>query len=163
MQAFARSGLQAAEYWIVGDGPERKRLEALAQQLGVADRVRFWGALPRHETLRLLGQVHALVHPSLHDSGGWVCLEAMAAGRPVLCLNLGGPATQVTQETGFKVNAYTPDQAVGEMADAMVQIATDQARCLQMGNAAKARVVESFRWKVRIGQIAKYYSDKMYV
>ena len=108
------------------------------------------------DALRLLGQVHAFVHPSLHDSGGWVCLEAMGAGRPVLCLDLGGPAIQVTQETGFKVSAYTPDQAVRDMAEAMVQITTDRACCLQMGNAAKARVVESFRWKVRIDQIAKY-------
>lgn len=159
LQAFARSGLRDAEFWIIGDGPERKRLEALARQLGVANRVRFWGALPRQDALRLLGQVHALVHPSLHDSGGWVCLEAMAAGRPVLCLDLGGPATQVTQETGFKVSAYTPAQAVADLAEAMVRIATDRALRLQMGDAAKARVVEAFCWKVRVEQLAKHYGE----
>ena len=49
-----------------------------------------------------------LIHPSLHDSGGWVCLEAMAAGRPVICLDLGGPGLQVTEKTGIKVKASTP-------------------------------------------------------
>src|SRR2546430_4418443 len=43
-------------------------------------------------------------HPSLHDSGGWVCLEAMAAGRPVICLDLGGPGYQVTEESGIKID-----------------------------------------------------------
>ena len=69
-----------------------------------------------------------LVHPSLHDSGGWVCLEAMAAGKPVICLDLGGPGEQVTRETGFKIPALDPDQAVKDMARAMAVLARIQ-RC----------------------------------
>lgn len=95
IMAFAQSDLSDAEYWIVGDGPERSRLKRLAKRLGVAGRVRFFGQLTRTEVLNLLSQCHVLVHPSLHDSGGWVCMEAMAAGRPVICPDLGGPATQV--------------------------------------------------------------------
>ena len=72
----------------MGDGRERKRLQVLAEQLGVADKVHFWGFLSRSETLQKLSEYHILVHPSLHDSGGNVCLEAMAVGRPIICLNL---------------------------------------------------------------------------
>ena len=58
-------------------------------------------------------------------SGGWTCLEAMAAGRPVVCLDLGGPATQVTEETGIKVPAPVPNQAVSGLAEAMTRLARD--------------------------------------
>jgi glycosyltransferase involved in cell wall biosynthesis len=97
------------------------RLQTLAQDLGIAHRVKFWGRLPREQTLAKLGDCHILVHPSLHDTGGWVCVEAMATGRPVICLNLGGPAVQVTEETGFKIEAHNPEQAVRDLAASMVQ------------------------------------------
>ena len=107
LRAFAQfhRQLPESEYWIIGDGPERKGLERLARQLGVAESVRFWGWLPRPEALRLLAECDVLVHPTLHDSGGWVCLEAMVAARPVVCLDLGGPGVQVTDETGIKLPA----------------------------------------------------------
>jgi len=159
LMAFAQSGLEEAEYWIVGDGPERKRLEALAQRLGVADRVRFWGALPRAEVLRLLGQVHALVHPSLHDSGGWVSLEAMAAGRPVICLDLGGPATQVTEETGFKIPAHSPGKTVNTMAKAFDMLVQTRSLWKQISKAGQEKVQEAYCWEKRAQEISLLYEQ----
>src|SRR5207302_4690506 len=80
LRAFARfaASFPESEYWLMGNGPERPRLEAVAQELGIAGRVRFLGRIPRVEVLARLAACNALVHPSLHDSGGWVCLEAMA-------------------------------------------------------------------------------------
>ena len=49
LRAFAEASVEQSEYWIVGDGPERQRLEALATDLGIANKVLFWGALPRAE------------------------------------------------------------------------------------------------------------------
>lgn len=156
--AFAKSGLKDAEYWILGDGPERGRLQVLARCLGVADRVRFLGKLPRHEVLKRLGEAHALIHPSLHDSGGWVCLEAMAAGRPVVCLDLGGPAMQITEETGFKVAVQSPDQAVLDMARAMVSLAADPDLRRRMGEAAIGQVAEGFLWRNKVEAINSVYA-----
>ena len=155
IEAFARSGLQDTEYWIVGDGPERRRLEALAMRLGVGNRVRFFGRLPRDRVLDLLGQVHVLVHPSLHDSGGWVSLEAMAAKRPVICLDLGGPAVQVTHETGIKVSAREPVQAITELASAMKLLVDDPDLRLTLGEAARRRVMGEFVWRSK----ARLFSD----
>jgi len=98
-----------------------------------------------------------LVHPSLHDSGGWVCLEAMAAGRPVICLDLGGPALQVTQETGIKVPAISPDQAIRDLAAAMVKLATDPALRARMGQAARPRVREHFNWDKKCDFMMRIY------
>jgi len=160
LMAFARfvREFPQSEYWLVGDGPEWRNLERLAQKLGITDKVRFWGALPRAEALKKLAECDVLVHPSLHDSGGWVCVEAMAAGRPVICLDLGGPALQVTEETGFKIPAHTPEQVVAEMAEAMLKLATDESLRQRMSEAARKRVRVAFSWERRGEEIQKIYS-----
>ena len=143
LQAFARSGLREAEYWIIGEGPQRRRLEALARRLGVSERVRFLGRLSRADALAALGQCHVLIHPSLHDASGWVCLEAMAAARPVLCLALGGPGMQVSDETGIRIAATTPRETLAQLALAMRHLADADLRS-RMGRAGQARVRAQF-------------------
>jgi glycosyltransferase involved in cell wall biosynthesis len=157
LRAFAQTNLPGAEYWIIGDGPEREILQSLAQELGIADRVNFWGALSRKETLSKLGECDVLIHPSLHDSGGWVVLEAMAAGCPVICLNLGGPGIQVTEETGFKVPAHSPEQAVNDIAVAMMRLAKEPELRIQMGKAGRKRVWEVYNWEVKGKYLAQIY------
>lgn len=159
LQAFARANLPHAAYWIVGDGAERERLEVLAEALGIASQIKFFGRLSRDDTLQKLGASHVLVHPSLHDSGGWVCLEAMAAGRPVICLDLGGPAVQVTPETGVVIPAHTPEQAVRDIADAMHRLAASPALREHMGKAGQQRVREQFTWEVKGRLLAQCYTD----
>jgi glycosyltransferase involved in cell wall biosynthesis len=157
LRAFAKANLPDAEYWILGDGPERERLQRLALDLGIAHQVKFWGLLSREEVLLKLGQCSALVHPSLHDSGGWVCLEGMAAGRPVICLDLGGPAAQVTPETGFKISAYNPQQAVNDLVEAMICVANDKNLRLQMGRAGQQRVRERYSWEAKGRELDRVY------
>lgn len=157
IRAFAKANLSNAEYWIVGDGPERQRLEALAEALGVSHKITFWNELPRDKVFHLLEECHVMMHPSLHESGGFVCLEAMAAGRPVICLDLGGPAVQVTEATGFKVPAQNPEQAVEGLAIAMSQLASDPALRVRMGEAGRLMVQELYDWTVKGRQLAQLY------
>jgi glycosyltransferase involved in cell wall biosynthesis len=159
VRAFAKADIPDAQYWIVGDGPEWERLHFLAQELGIAEKVKFWGRLSREETLEKLGQCHVLLHPSLHDSGGWVCIEGMATGRPVICLDLGGPAVQVTPETGFKVPANHPDQAVRDLSKVMVTLAKDPQLRLRMGQAGQKLVTEGYSWQVKGERLAKVYEE----
>lgn len=67
-------------YTIIGDGDERLRLEALAEQLGIRKRVRFTGLLPRHRVTAELKQAHIFILISSLETFGLVYLEAMAAG-----------------------------------------------------------------------------------
>ncbi len=162
IQAFAAANLPDAEYWLAGEGPELENLQRIAQDCGVADRVKFFGRLTREDTLERLGESHVLVHPSLHDSGGWVCVEAMASGRPVICLDLGGPAIQVTEQTGIKVAGEEPDQVIRDMAVAMQKLAHDSDLRVQMGTAGRQLVQENFSWKVvgeRLGDLYKTTID----
>ena len=137
------------EYSIFGNGPERKRLERLAQELRISDRVHFHDSIPREELLEKMSSFDAMLHPSLHDSGGFACLEAMAAGCPVICLDLGGPALQVTAETGFKIPAVSPEQTIRELADAIAQLAADPELRARLGRTARARV-KVFAWERKL-------------
>lgn len=148
-----------SEYWFIGKGPERHNLELMAEKLCISDKVKFFNELPYDEVLKKLYECDVLVHPSLHDSGGWVCLEAMAFGKPVLCLDLGGPAMQVTEETGFKVPARTPEQSVYDLANAMIRLAGDSGLGRSMGEAARERVLEYFDWDKKGEWINKIYQE----
>jgi len=148
LHAFAAFHTQFPEsqYWLVGSGPERQRLERLARRLGVRQSVTFWGDIPRCEVLQKLGECDVLVHPSLHDSGGLVCVEAMAAGRPVVCLDLGGPACLVTDETGIRVRADAPAQSIQDLSAALARLAADPDLRARIGKAGQQRVREHFNW-----------------
>jgi len=159
VRAFAKANLPHAEYWILGEGPERDRLQTLAEELGVAHQVKFWGNLPRTEGLAKLGECHVLVHPSLHDSGGWVCLEGMAAGRPIICLDLGGPGAQVIAETGFKIPAHNPEQAVEGLAEAMTRLAQDPNLRTQLGQAGQSLIASSYNWQAKAKILTQAYEQ----
>lgn len=164
LRAFAdfHERFPASHYEIVGDGPERNRLESLACELGVADSVEFAGNLPRSFVLKRLLDSDVLVHPSLHDSGGWVCVEAMATGRPVICLNIGGPAVQVNEQSGIKVSARAPSQTIRELTSAMEQLARDPVRRTLLANGARERVQKYFSWESKSTLVASVYSSRTY-
>ncbi len=146
-----------SEYWLIGDGPERGAFERLARRLGLDDSVTFWGRLAREGVFERLAECDVLLHPSLHDSGGYVCAEAMAAARPVICLDIGGPALQVTSATGFKIPAISPAQAVTDIAAALNELATNRCLASQMGRAGRARVYQHFTAEMNGSFFANLY------
>jgi glycosyltransferase involved in cell wall biosynthesis len=150
LAAFARllRDRPKAEYWIVGGGPEEANLRQLARQLGVTDRVKIWGRLGTlDEVYDKLRQSDVLVHAALHEAFGNVCLEALSSGRPVLCLNLGGPALQVTPECGYAAPADSPETAIAGLAGAMRRLHDDPALRLRMSEAARHRARDAFSWE----------------
>jgi glycosyltransferase involved in cell wall biosynthesis len=161
LAAFARLPCIScdSEYWIVGEGPERSRLTKLAKEYGVLDRVTFIGQISRQEVFSIIEDCDVLVHPSLHDSGGNVCIEAMAAGKPVICLDLGGPALQVSEDTGFKISAIDPEQTITDLCSALRALADNPEMRIEMGRAAQRRALEHFHWDVKGDYIQKVYTD----
>ncbi len=162
LQAFAslRPGTPV-EYWIVGEGPEGHRLRTLAGTLGCESRVRFLGPMRREDLLKVYAQADVFVHPSLHDSGGWACVEAMAARLPVICLAVGGPAVQVTEETGFAVVPESQGQVVTSLADAMLELARMPELRVRMGEAGRARVSASYSAVARGEDLAALYNEML--
>ncbi|MEI7809845.1 MAG: glycosyltransferase family 4 protein, partial [Verrucomicrobiota bacterium] len=149
-----------AELWIVNDGPFRQELEKIAAQTGVSSRVKFLGTLPKYsDVLERLGQSHVLLHPALHEGFGNVCLEAMAAGRPVACLDIGGPASQITSETGFAAPATNPAEAVAALANFLERIDRDRPLLATMSAAARAHVAQNYTMRQVNEQMRQFYAE----
>jgi glycosyltransferase involved in cell wall biosynthesis len=159
LRAFAEfhRNFSDSEYWIIGEGPDRSRLERLVHSLGLNRSVVFLGRMSRTEVFEKTRRCHALLFPSLHDSGGWVCLEAMAARRPVVCLDLGGPGLQVTPDVGIKVPAMNPEQAIADLAAALQSLATNRKKRTHLGECGRARVQRHFSWEKKGAEFADLY------
>lgn len=92
----ALAALPGVDLLVVGDGPEAAALRAAAQRHGVADRVRFLGALPHDALPRIYGAADALVLASSREGWANVLLEAMACGTPVVATPIWGTPEVVT-------------------------------------------------------------------
>lgn len=137
----------AARLVIIGDGPLRGRLQRLAQQAGVADRVVFLGALPHTQVLGWMRRAALLVLPSVRTGAGrveglgMVTLEAAATGVPAVGSNLGGiTETILDQETGFLV----PARDATALAARIGELLSDAALRQRMGAAARQHVAQNF-------------------
>lgn len=99
----------AARLVLVGDGPERARLQALAHQLGVQNRVLFAGARPNQELLRWYSAADTMILASSREGWANVLLEAMACGTPVVATRIWGTPEVVCDETaGLLVDERKP-------------------------------------------------------
>jgi glycosyltransferase involved in cell wall biosynthesis len=83
---------------IVGDGPERRRLTSLAEELGMKSRVRFLGAVPHERLPELYNVADVLVLASSREGWANVLLEAMACGTPVAATRIWGTPEVVTEK-----------------------------------------------------------------
>ena len=159
LKAFVKLKNKTAEFWFVGDGVCRTELEEFVQVNGLTDRVTFFGSLPREKVLEKISEADVLVHPSFHDSAGLVCLEAMALGKPVLCLNTGGPAELLDEYTGFKCSVDTAQQAIIELHSAMEAVSEDAGLRTTMGTRAVERVRSHFLWEKKAECFSNMYAE----
>ena len=139
------------EFTLLGKGPFESELRRVAVSLGLLDDIRWVSQMPQQELFGLYKNVHCLLFPSLHDSSGNVVLEAQAYGLPVICLDLGGPATLVTSETAIVVTTQGKDETavVENLADALVNLEGDECRRMAMAEAAIAHA-KSMSWESRV-------------
>lgn len=117
-----------------------EELEDLAAELGIADRIIFVPSCTGDEKHTLLHHCELLLYTPINEHFGIVPIEAMSFGKPVIACNSGGPLeTIVDSETGFLVKPE-PDA----FAHAIDILLLDRMRALEMGQAARRRVEESF-------------------
>ncbi len=145
------------QWVVIGDGPLRGELEALARAHGVADSVRFLGALSDAERDTWLRRADLLAMPSrLPGAGragegfGIVYLEAAAYGKPVVAGNVGGAVDAVLDgQTGLLVDPADP-RAVGE---AIATLLLDPDLAQRLGRAGAGRAQDS-AWPLMAGASA---------
>lgn len=124
---------------IVGDGPERERLKALARNLGVQPRVSFVGAVPNEQLLRWYSAADALILASSREGWANVLLEAMACGAPVVATRIWGTPEVVTPQSGGVL--FEPREAAALAAALQQLLAAMPAR------EDVRRYAEGFSWQ----------------
>lgn len=128
-------------YVIVGDGDDRERLENLAAQHGLKERVIFTGKVSDEELTGFYKQCDVFLMPSRQEGFGIVFLEAMAFEKPVIGGNHGGtPEVIADNETGFLVQHGDVDA----LADRIILLLADDELRRRMGLAGRRRVEERF-------------------
>jgi len=124
---------------LVGDGPERERLEALAGALGVSDRVIFLGARPHPDMPGLLSSAELAVFPSLMEATSVAALESMSCELPVAASRVGGLPEIVDGDVGGLFEPADPEA----LAETVVRLLEDPELTAR-GRRARERVTE--RW-----------------
>ena len=126
---------------IIGEGPEKKRLELLAKRLGLRDKVIFEGFVPHNKIVRYYQNCDIFCFLTLGEPFGIAILEAMACGKPVVASNIGGPAEIVKDsETGFLVNPKN----VRLVAKKIIQLIKNEKLREKMGRKARRTVMEKY-------------------
>ncbi len=132
-------------YLVIGDGPERGALEALARARGVAERVQFAGQLDPEEALRRAREAWLFVMPSTEEAFGVAYIEAMAAAVPAIgAAGEPGPAEIAACGGGIEL---VPPRDPRALAAAIGELLDDPARLEALSVAARQTVAGHFSWR----------------
>lgn len=130
-----------ARLLIVGEGPEKNRLRALAVELGIDRSIMWMGAKTQEETFCLYGIMDVVVVPSIFEGFGLTAAEAMAAAVPVVASNVDGLRDIVDDNsTGLLV----PYGDVWRMTEAILRILCDEVLGKKMGMAGHEKIANQF-------------------
>lgn len=137
----ALSAIPEASLDLYGQGPWEKDLRQLAAELGVADRVRFLGAVSREELYAALPHYDIALLPSRSEGFGLALAEPMAAGVPVVSVALPGPLEVL--DGGRLGETFAPDDC-DALVEAVRRVAADYPRALARADEAADYVRANF-------------------
>jgi glycosyltransferase involved in cell wall biosynthesis len=150
----ALAGLKELPWrWLIaGDGPQLANLQALAHELGIADRVTFLGWQAREDLVKKYNEANLFLFPSRHEGMPNAVLEAMASGLPVVATRIAGNEELVLDgETGLLV----PPENVDALRAALRLILVDASMRETMGRASRRYVADNYSWQ----RVAEQYAQ----
>ncbi len=137
------------DYVVIGDGPGRRPLPALAARLGLTDQVRFLGQLDHADALAECWRCHLYVMPSVEEPFGVAYIEAMAGGLPAIgSRGEGGPEDIAAAGHGMLLVDPDDHLALARLIEATI---ADGGHLAALGQAARSTVERNFTWR-RCGQ-----------
>lgn len=145
LEAFSLLDLPSARLLVVGDGDARSSLSALADELGVGDRVTWTGVLSGPALAAAYSSASVVCLPSLTESEsfGMALVEAMASGRPVVGSDVGGIPFVIRDGVD---GLLVPPGDAGALAAACRSLLTDPVRAAAMGAAGRQAAEERWSW-----------------
>jgi teichuronic acid biosynthesis glycosyltransferase TuaC len=158
LRAFAQAS-KSADGWrleIIGDGPERRRLEHLAQELGIAAQVTFMGRQSRQFVADAMKRCAAFALPSRYEGLGCVYLEAMSSGKPAIgCTGQGIEEIIENGKTGMLVSP----ESLEELTQALRALLVNRDLRERLGRAARATILRRNTLQDQAAQIERVYRE----
>ena len=144
---------------IIGDGADKQRWMNKAHEMGLGHALEWKGWLSKDEVLNLYFEYDVLFNPSFRDSGGFVILEALQRGLPVVCFKLGGPGVVVDQSCGYAIEATndvenTKNNFANAVLNVLNRLSTDEFFNKSCQDRAK-----QFSWDQLIQRIYEQPTD----
>ena len=151
-----RAAVPAAELLVVGDGSERRALEARADRLGVGRAAHFVGSLPESRVALAMMDVFAFI-PAEQEGFGLSLLEAMAAGRPIVGMRRGQGAAWVLEQGG--VDALVEDGDVAGLGRAVIRLLQDGERACRSAGEARRVLLERYALDRMLNDLDAVYRE----
>jgi glycosyltransferase involved in cell wall biosynthesis len=138
-----------ARFTVLGDGPERNRLEQLVKSLGIEKGVSFRGWVSHDEVLTRLRSADVMVFPSVRDFGAGVVFEALATGAVPVVADFGGPGDIVNPNVGYKVPLTNENDFVERMEKILAELANNRDRLAQLRRQSISYIRDSLTWEAK--------------
>jgi len=155
ISAYAKSNLasKGCRVIIVGEGPEKNRLENQTNEFGISDYVSLVGRKTKEEIIRIMMKSHAFVLSSRAETFGVVCIEALSQGLPNIATVCGGPEEFINDKNGLLI----PTEDIDAMAEAMCKMYENYS---QYDNAAIANeCLGKFSPQVIASQLTEIFNE----
>ena len=151
--------LKKSELVVIGDGPERAKLEKMIQDFDLGGCVRMLGHLDQLSLSREMRSSQCFVFPSLREFGGGVVVEAMACGLPSIVVDYGGPRELVDSQSGILLPMQPEDFMISSLRDAMERLLVNPDLCRSLALHAVNRVRSEFTWEVKASKVDLIYHE----
>lgn len=159
LEAFSRLAQNKSniKYLLLGDGEYKRELIEIANKLNLQDKIEFLGHVNRGQVFNYLRTASVFLHPSMHDSGGWACIEAMSVGCPVIALKIGGPAIQVEEGCGYLIEPISEEYIIEEMYQKMLYLSENPTIQLEYSGNCINYVSKNYIWDKKIFDLLDIY------
>jgi len=138
-----------AHFTVVGNGPERHRLELLVASLGIEKAVTFTGGISHAEVLKRLRMADIMVFPSIRDNGAGVVFEALACGAVPVVADFGGPGDIVHPRVGYKVPLTNEIDMVSQIEKVLAELANDRDLLNRLRHQGMSYARECLTWDAK--------------
>ncbi|MDP1884111.1 MAG: glycosyltransferase family 4 protein [Candidatus Moranbacteria bacterium] len=140
--------------FIIGDGPQKRNLEKLAEKLGISDKIIFWGHKNQAEAVGLLKISDIFVNPSYTEGLPTSVIEAALCEKAIIATNVGGTPEIITDsESGYLIDPKNTDLLKGRL-----ELLLDNPDLREnFGKKARRAVYEKFNWDRSIGKYLEIF------
>ena len=153
--------LKSCELLVIGDGPDRGKLELMIRDFGLENSVRMLGHLDQKSLSAEMRSSQCFVFPSLREFGGGVVLEAMACGLPSIIVDYGGPRDLIDGNSGILLPMQPEAPMVESLRSSMERVVREPDLCKRLAGNALDRIRAEFTWDKKAEKLTAIYRETL--